>query len=80
MNWEHAQQDLELFEYFKYVIKNPEKTNKYFNPSFCPKNQTMKIFQHIIGMELSYIIPIGVVGHTQLPSVLTKAILIPLSG
>ncbi len=40
MNWEHDQQDLELFEYFKYVIKIRKKLIKIFNPSFFPNNQT----------------------------------------
>jgi len=39
MNWEHSQQDLELFEYFKYVIKIRKKLINIFNPSFSPNNQ-----------------------------------------
>ncbi len=39
MNWEHAQQDLELLEYFKYVIKIRKKLIDIFNPSFLLKNQ-----------------------------------------
>ncbi|KGG00191.1 Glycogen debranching enzyme [Prochlorococcus marinus str. MIT 9314] len=40
MNWEHGQQDLELLEYFKYVIKIRKKLINIFNPSFLPNNQT----------------------------------------
>ena len=40
MNWEHGQQDLELLEYFKYVIKIRKKLINIFNPSFFPNNQT----------------------------------------
>ncbi len=40
MNWEHGQQDLELLEYFKYVIKIRKKLINIFNPSFSPNNQT----------------------------------------
>ena len=40
MNWEHGQQDLELLEYFKYVIKIRKKLIHIFNPSFFPNNQT----------------------------------------
>jgi len=40
MNWEHGQQDLELLEYFKYVIKIRKKLRNIFNPSFFPDNQT----------------------------------------
>ena len=40
MNWEHGQQDLELLEYFKYVIKIRKKLINIFNPSFFPYNQT----------------------------------------
>jgi len=39
MNWDHGQQDLELLEYFKYVIKIRKKLINIFNPSFLPKNQ-----------------------------------------
>ncbi len=39
MNWEHSQQDLELLEYFKYVIKIRKKLINIFNPSFIPNNQ-----------------------------------------
>ncbi|MBO6960127.1 MAG: glycogen-debranching protein [Prochlorococcus marinus CUG1438] len=39
MNWEHGQQDLELLEYFKYVIKIRKKLINIFNPSFPPNNQ-----------------------------------------
>ncbi|KGG02756.1 Glycogen debranching enzyme [Prochlorococcus marinus str. MIT 9321] len=39
MNWEHGQQDLELLEYFKYVIKIRKKLIDFFNPSFFPNNQ-----------------------------------------
>ena len=39
MNWEHGQQDLELLEYFKYVIKIRKKLINIFNPSFFPNNQ-----------------------------------------
>ena len=42
MNWEHGQQDLELLEYFKYVIKIRKKLINIFNPSFFPNNQTNK--------------------------------------
>ncbi len=42
MNWEHYQQDLELLEYFKYVIKIRKKLINIFNPSFFPNNQTNK--------------------------------------
>ena len=40
MNWDHSQQDLELFEYFKYIIKIRKKLIKIFNPSpsFLLKN------------------------------------------
>jgi len=40
MNWEHGQQDLELLDYFKYVIKIRKKLINIFNPSFFPNNQT----------------------------------------
>ncbi len=40
MNWGHGQQDLELLEYCKYVIKIRKKLINIFNPSFSPKNQT----------------------------------------
>ncbi len=40
MNWEHGQQDLELLEYFKYVIKIRKKLINIFNPSFFLNNQT----------------------------------------
>ncbi len=39
MNWEHSQQDLELLEYFKYVIKIRKKLIDIFNPSFLQNNQ-----------------------------------------
>ncbi len=39
MNWEYGQQDLELLEYFKYVIKIRKKLINIFNPSFLPSNQ-----------------------------------------
>ena len=39
MNWDHAQQDLELLEYFKYVIKIRKKLINIFNPSFLPNYQ-----------------------------------------
>ncbi len=42
MNWEHGQQDLELLEYFKYVIKIRKKLINIFNPSFFPNNQSNK--------------------------------------
>ena len=42
MNWEQGQQDLELLEYFKYVIKIRKKLINIFNPSFFPNNQTNK--------------------------------------
>ncbi len=42
MNWEHGQQDLELLEYFKYVIKIRKKLINIFNPSFLPNNQNNK--------------------------------------
>jgi len=38
MNWDPAQQDLELLEYFKYVIKIRKKLINIFNPSFLPNN------------------------------------------
>jgi len=41
-NWEHGQQDLELLEFFKYVIKIRKKLINIFNPSFFPNNQTNK--------------------------------------
>ncbi len=40
MNWEQSQQDLELLEYFKYVIKIRKKLINIFNPSFFLSNQT----------------------------------------
>ncbi len=40
MNWEHGQQDLELLEYFKYVIRIRKKLINIFNPSFFPNNQS----------------------------------------
>ncbi len=40
MNWEHGQQDLELLEYFKYVIKIRKKLINIFNPSSFLKKQT----------------------------------------
>ncbi len=40
MNWEHGQQDLELLDYFKYVIKIRKKLINIFNPSFFSNNQT----------------------------------------
>ncbi len=42
MNWENDQQDLELLEYFKYVIKIRKKLINIFNPSFFPNNHTNK--------------------------------------
>ncbi|MBO6974346.1 MAG: glycogen-debranching protein [Prochlorococcus marinus CUG1435] len=39
MNWDNGQQDLELLEYFKYVIKIRKKLINIFNPSFLPNNQ-----------------------------------------
>ncbi len=42
MNWEHGQQDLELLEYFKYVIKIRKKLINIFNPTFFLNNQTNK--------------------------------------
>jgi len=38
MNWDPAKQDLELLEYFKYVIKIRKKLINIFNPSFLPNN------------------------------------------
>ncbi len=40
INWEDGQQDLELLEYFKYVIKIRKKLINIFNPSSFPDNQT----------------------------------------
>ncbi|MDC2975633.1 alpha-amylase family glycosyl hydrolase, partial [Prochlorococcus sp. AH-736-D23] len=40
MNWGDGQQDLELLEYFKYVIKIRKKLINIFNPSFLPKKQS----------------------------------------
>ena len=40
MNWENGLQDLELLEYFKYVIKIRKNLINIFNPSFFPNNQT----------------------------------------
>ncbi len=40
MNWENGQQDLELLDFFKYVIKIRKKLINIFNPSFFPNNQT----------------------------------------
>jgi len=42
MNWENGQQDLELLEYFKYVIKIRKKLINIFNPSFLPKKQSIE--------------------------------------
>jgi len=39
-NWEHGQQDLELLDYFKYVINIRKKLINIFNPSFFPNNKT----------------------------------------
>ena len=39
MNWDHSQQDLELLNFFKYVINIRKKLIKIFNPSFLPYNQ-----------------------------------------
>ncbi len=39
MNWDKGQQDIELLEYFKYVIKIRKKLINIFNPSFLPNNQ-----------------------------------------
>ena len=80
MNWEHGQQDLELLEYFKYVIKIRKKLINIFNPSFFPNKQTNENIPtyHWHGTKLYS--PIGVVGLTQLPLALTKAIPIPWSG
>ncbi|KGF91640.1 MULTISPECIES: glycogen debranching protein [Prochlorococcus] len=39
MNWDHNQQDLELLNYLKYVIKIRKKLIKIFNPLFLPNNQ-----------------------------------------
>ncbi len=44
MNWDPAQQDLELLEYFKYVIKIRKKLINIFNPSFFPNNQDLENF------------------------------------
>jgi len=38
MNWDSGQQDLELLEFFKYVIKIRKKLINIFNPSFLPNN------------------------------------------
>ncbi len=38
MNWDHSQKDLELLDYFKYVIKIRKKLIKIFNPSFLANN------------------------------------------
>jgi len=80
MNWEHARQDLELLEYFKYVIKIRKKLINIFNPPYFPNNQTNENIPtyHWHGTKLDN--PIGVVGLTQLPLALTKAILIRWSG
>ncbi len=40
MNWEHGQQDLELLEYFKYVIKIRKKLINIFNPASFLNKQT----------------------------------------
>jgi len=40
MNWDRSQQDLELLNYYKYVIKIRKKLINIFNPSFFPNNQT----------------------------------------
>jgi len=42
MNWDNGQQDLELLEYFKYVIKIRKKLINIFNPSFSINNQTIE--------------------------------------
>ena len=42
MNWDHSQQDLELLEYFKYVIKIRKKLINIFNPSCLPDNPNYK--------------------------------------
>ncbi len=39
MNWNHSQQDLELLEFFKYVIQIRKKLINIFNPSFLPNKQ-----------------------------------------
>jgi len=39
MDWDRSQQDLELLEYFKYVIKIRKKLINILNPSFLPINQ-----------------------------------------
>ncbi len=39
MNWDRSQQDLELLNYFKYVIKIRKKLINIFNPSFLNNNQ-----------------------------------------
>ena len=38
MNWDDDQQDLELLDYFKYVIKIRKKLRNIFNPSFFPND------------------------------------------
>ena len=53
MNWEHRQQDLELLEYFKYVIKIRKKLIIFSIHHSSLIIKPMKIFQHIIGMEQS---------------------------
>jgi len=42
MNWEHCQQDLELLEYFKYVIKIRKKLINIFNPSFLTNSPNLE--------------------------------------
>ncbi|MDA9704169.1 isoamylase [Prochlorococcus sp. AH-736-L19] len=42
MNWDHSQQDLELLDYFKYVIQIRKKLIKIFNPSFLPNNLSLE--------------------------------------
>ena len=43
MNWDDTQQDLELLDYFKYVIKIRKKLRNIFNPTLFPNNPKQEI-------------------------------------
>ena len=39
MNWDHSQQDLELFNFLKYIIKIRKNLINFFNPSFLSSHK-----------------------------------------
>ena len=84
MNWEHGQQDLELLEYFKYVIKIRKKLINIFNPSFLPNIQNNKNIPtyHWHGTKLDSPDWSSWSLHTMIPSIImgiTSSILFSIS-